>query len=155
MQALHVLNGLYAAHPFWTWMALAAVLLAVEVSTGSGYLLWPAASAAVTGLLAGFGLGPGPELLVFAALTIVSTLLARRFFPHPFQPRGPDINDPAHRIIGHEGQAAGAFIGGHGRVLVDGKEWAAELEGGADLPAGAEVTVTGVVGGARLKVKAG
>lgn len=154
MQPLHFLTGLYTTHPFWTWMGLAAVLLAVEVATGSGYLLWPSASAAVTGLLAGLGLGPAAELLVFAVLTIASTLIARRYLPRPFRPKGPDINDPAHRIVGHEGQAAGAFTAGRGRVFVDGKEWAAELEGGQDLPAGAGVTVTAVVSGARLKVKA-
>ncbi len=36
--------------------------------------------------------------------------------------------------------------------MVDGKEWAAELEGGGELPTGAPVTVTALVTGARLKV---
>ncbi len=40
-------------------------------------------------------------------------------------------------------------------MFVDGKEWAAELEDGEELPLGAEVKVTGIIGGARLKVKAG
>lgn len=155
MALLHALAGLYGAHPFWTWMALAAVLLALEVVTGSGYLLWPSASAAVTALISELKLGSAAELLVFAILTIASTILARRYLPHPFQPKGPDINDPAHRLVGHAGQAAVAFAAGRGRVLVDGKEWAAELEDGQDLPAGAEIEVTGVISGARLKVKPG
>ena len=145
--------GFLATHPFWSWMGLAAILLAIEMVTGSGYLLWPSASAAVTALLTGLGLSL-PELVgLFAGLTIVSTLVARRYLPSPFRPKGPDINDPAHRIVGRGGWAAGQFTGGRGRVLVDGKEWAAELEGGGDLPVGAAVSVTAIATGARLKVK--
>jgi inner membrane protein len=108
----------------------------------------------VTGLLAGLGFGLPIELLAFAILTIASTLIARRYLPHPFRPKGPDINDPLSRIVGHEGQAASAFSSGRGRVFVDGKEWAAELEEGEDLPAGADIKVTKVLTGARLRVKA-
>jgi membrane protein implicated in regulation of membrane protease activity len=46
------------------------------------------------------------------------------------------------------------FRDGRGRVFVDGKEWAAQLEGGASLASGAKVTVVGV-GGARLTVRPG
>jgi membrane protein implicated in regulation of membrane protease activity len=39
-------------------------------------------------------------------------------------------------------------------VFVDGKEWAAELDGDGDLAAKAKVVVTEILGGARLKVRA-
>ena len=146
------LTPLYLEHPFWVWMALGALLLAVEVVTGSGYLLWPAAAAAAVALLTGLRLGGPVELLVFAGLTIASTILARRYLPNPFRPKGPDINDTHERIVGRSGQAVGAFKGGHGRVFVDGKEWAAELEDGGEVDAGAEIKVTGLLGGSRLKV---
>ena len=150
---MDVALGFLTTHPFWSWMGLAAILLALEMVTGSGYLLWPSASAAVTALLTGLGLTL-PELIgLFAGLTIVSTLVAHRYLPSPFRPKGPDINDPALRIVGRGGHAAGPFMAGRGRALVDGKEWAAELEGGGDLPAGAAVTVTAMAIGARLKVK--
>ena len=147
------LTTLYLEHPFWIWMALAAILLTVEVISGSGYLLWPAAAAAAVALLTGLRLGAPVELLIFSALTIASTLLARRYLPNPFRPKGPDINDTQDRVVGRSGQAVGAFHAGRGRVFVDGKEWAAELESGGDLAEGAAVTVTGVMGGARLRVK--
>ncbi len=150
---MSALADLYLIYPFWVWMAVAAVLLAVEVATGSGYLLWPAAAAAVVALLTGLRLGIAPELLIFAALTIAGTLVARRYLPHPFRPKGPDINDPHHRIVGRTGQASADFKGGHGRVFVDGKEWAAELDSGSELSAGAEVTVTAMLSGSRLRVK--
>ena len=56
-------------------MALAAAFLAVEMATGTGYLLWPAASAAVVGVVAVFAtLGAPIDILIFAGLTIASTL---------------------------------------------------------------------------------
>lgn len=146
--------GIYAAQPFWAWAALAAALLAVEVLTGSGWLLWASASAAVTALLvAGFSIHAPTALLVFAALTIVSSLVARRFFPRrPHQHDGSDINDNVGRLVGHRGAAVHAFRGRSGRVAVDGKEWAAELDEGEGLEAGAGVEVIGVEG-VRLRVR--
>ena len=53
---------------------------------------------------------------------------------------------------GHE--AVHAFHDGHGRVVVDGKEWQAELEGAITLDPGARVEVTDVLSGARVRVRA-
>jgi len=141
-------------HGFWIWAAIGAALLAVEVATGSGWLLWPAASAGVTALLARFaGLDLQECVLAFAGLTIVSTLLARRYLPQSlFHHAGRDINDNVERLVGHEGRAVAAFKGRAGRVFIDGKEWAAELAGDEALEAGARVEVTGVTG-ARLTVR--
>jgi membrane protein implicated in regulation of membrane protease activity len=142
---------LYAAEPFWVWAGLAAALLAVEVVTGSGWLLWASASAAATGVIVAL-LGPTvPQAIgIFAVLTLVSALLARRYLPRS-APAG-DINDNIARLVGHHGSAVKAFHGRAGRVFIDGKEWAAELDEGDVLEAGASVEVTGVQG-ARLRVR--
>ena len=150
---MDLVSDLYATHPFWAWLALAAALLAIEVATGSGWLLWPAASAAVVGVLVAFaGLHAAPAIALFAALTIVTTFLARRFLPRALGAHGHDINDNIARLVGHRGRAVGAFQGQQGRVFIDGKEWAAELAGDGPLEAGADVEVVGVHG-ARLQVK--
>lgn len=149
-----MLLDLYLAHPFWVWAAVAAALLAVEVATSTGWLLWPSAAAFAVGLLElVFELTIPGALLVFAVLTIASTLLARRFLPRSATETGQDINDNIGRLVGHQGRAVAAFAGGEGRVAIDGKEWAAELDDGAVLEAGAEVEVTGVSGGSRLRVR--
>ena len=149
------LIALYAAHPMWVWMGLAALLLAAEVLTGSGWLLWPAACAAAVGVIAlirlNFGLGG--DIALFAGLTIVTTLAARRLVPGLGRVReGDDINDRAGRLAGEIGVAATAFADGDGRVAVGGAEWAARLDGGGDLPAGAKIMVVRVVDGAKLLV---
>ena len=150
---MDALSQIYADHAVWVWLALGAAILAVEVSTGSGWLLWPAASAAVVALLSGLLDTVALEIGLFAALTIVSTLLARRFWPSRAD-QGADINDNVGRLVGHRGKAAAAFDGGSGRVMIDGKEWAAELDEGDSLAAGADVEVTGLSGGSRLRVRA-
>lgn len=138
-------------HPFALWIAVGALLLAAEVASGSGWLLWPAGAAAVTAILAlGMPLDLPVQAMIFAALTIVTTLAGRRFFPR--RPHGRDINDTRARLTGLAGVAAGDFQAGRGRVFVDGKEWAAELEGAGSLATGARIVVV-AVHGAHLTVR--
>lgn len=143
----------YASHAFWVWAGLAAALLAIEVLSGSGWLLWPATAAGVVAVLAALTpVSTAPSLAVFAVLTIVSTFLARRYLPRPLRAEGRDINDAVGRLVGHDGRVVSAFEGQVGRVFIDGKEWAAELAEGETLAAGARVHVVGV-NGARLTVR--
>lgn len=123
------LTNLYLDHPVWVWLAVAAVFLAAEVASGSGWLLWPAGAAAVVALLT-LVLPPSLplELGLFAALTAVSAIFGRRFLPKAMG-AGPDINDNLSRLVGKYGRAVSAFDNGRGRVFIDGKEWAAVAEG--------------------------
>jgi membrane protein implicated in regulation of membrane protease activity len=147
--------ALYAAHPVWIWIALGAALLAAEVATGSGWLLWPAASAGLVAAAVAFaGLDLSQAVLVFALLTISLALLSKRYMPK-FLTRHPakDVNDNIARLVGHQGRVVAPFQGRSGRVFIDGKEWAAELDEGEAPEAGARVEVTGVAG-AHLRVRA-
>jgi membrane protein implicated in regulation of membrane protease activity len=146
---------IFANHAFLSWLALGAVFLGFELATGSGWLLWPAGSATAVALLTiitAFGLAG--QAAMFAALTIVTTYLGRRFLNrHVAHP--DDLNDSGARLIGAEGRAATVFQGGIGRVFVDGKEWSAELDEPGSPPAvGARVRVVALLGGARLRVRA-
>lgn len=146
----------YADHPMWIWLAIAVLLLTIEVATGSGWLLWPAAAAGATGMLTLFvRLGLPAELLTFAALAIAATFLSRRFLkPRQTEDTDADINDQRVRLVGRSGEAVQDFVDGRGRVFVDGSEWAAEADAAAPLRAGSRVEVTGLAG-ARLAVRAG
>lgn len=143
--------ALYAQQPGWAWLGVAAVLLALELATGSGYLLWPSASAGVTGCLAFLGLPDAlaGQILVFAVLTVASTYAARRWWPPRRDPVRRELNDATGRLVGREGEA----IAGGGRVFVDGAEWLAESEGGEALAPGVRVRVLAVLDGARLRVR--
>ncbi len=146
-------SSLLLAHPFWVWMAVGAVFLAIELMTGSGWLLWPAGSAAAVAVVLIFVPMTAPvQVAVFAGFTIATTYVGRRYL-RPQSTSGPDVNDPLTRLIGHRGDTTGSFVGGAGRVFVDGKEWSAELENGETIPQGAKVEVVAVLGGARLRVR--
>ncbi|HXQ10795.1 MAG TPA: NfeD family protein [Caulobacteraceae bacterium] len=146
---------IYESHPFWVWLAIGAVFLALEVPTASGYLLWPAASAgAVAVLTLWLVLPPGYQLIAFAVLTIISTIVGRRLMPRHAAADGPDISNRASGLAGRFGQAVAPFAAGQGRVFVDGAEWMAELEPGQAPPEpGARIEVVSVQGGGRLIVR--
>lgn len=148
------LADLYVAHPFWIWLAVGAVLLALEVATTTGWLLWPAGCAVIVAGLTFILKGDfAVALAVFAVLTIVSTVLARRYLPKNASGDGPDINDNLGRLVGHFGMAVSAFEHGHGRVFIDGKEWAAVADEDASPLLDQRVKVLSADGGI-LKVKA-
>jgi inner membrane protein len=153
---MHELELVYLTHPFWIWLAVAALFLAMEVPTASGYLLWPASAAGIVALICLALPIPQPfDLIAFAGLTIVLTILGRRFFPKKPKDQGVDINDRGDRLKGRIGKAASAFAEGQGRVFVDGAEWIAELEPGQAAPKlGARLEVVDVHGGGRLVVRA-
>ncbi|WP_091734911.1 NfeD family protein [Phenylobacterium immobile] len=135
--------SLYADHPLWMWLALAALLLAAEIGMGSGWLLWPAACAAATAFIAKIpGLNFPGALAAFAALTAATTLLSRRYMPKP-EADGPDINDSAARLIGRRGRLVQALPGAL-RAMVDGKEWPVEVAGAEEIAIGAAVEVVAV-----------
>lgn len=154
---MHTAYVFAATHPMWSWMALGAFMLALEVGSASGWLLWPAASAAVVGLLTlVLPIGEIGQMAIFAALTIVTTFVGRRYLRPAAAMPGPDINDKTARLIGREGHVAHAFEGGRGRVFVDGSEWGADIEPqDAVVAKGGRVQVVEVLGGGRLKVRAG
>jgi len=153
---MQAILDLYATQAFWMWVGIAALLLAVEAMTGSGYLLWPAGSAGVVAVIAfGAHLGLPKDLVVFAALTLVTTFVGRRYLRPAPPPPGGELNDRAARLVGLTGQTVGNFKDGHGRVFVDGAEWIAEIEPDAPpLSPGARVEVAAVIGGGRLKIRA-
>jgi hypothetical protein len=142
-----------SSNHFWVWLLIGVALLAAEAATGSGWLLWPAASAGVVAVLVlvGVSIGLPAEIAVFAVLTLVTTFLARRYLIR-LPSDHPDINDQAQRLLGKIGEARSAFVEGQGRAFVNGAEWPANLETGGELEAGERVVVT-AIDGPRLIVK--
>jgi membrane protein implicated in regulation of membrane protease activity len=144
------LLGLFLAHPFWGWLSVGVVLLVGEAATGAGWLQCPAVAAGLTSVVILTDRIPQPAAQVglCAGLTLVIVLTAR---PWQSRPARADLTDRALRVVGRTGEARADFVAGHGRVLVDGAEWLAELEGGGELVAGASVRVVRAQG-ARLIV---
>lgn len=147
------LTDLYASQPFWLWLALGALLLAIEAAASTEWLLWPAVSAGVVAVVTALGLPLGliGELGLFAALTVASTLLSRRLVQRVNPADQPDINDRELRLVGQRARVVEPFVDGRGRVFVSGAEWSAVIEG-AGPPVGDSVIVESAVGPS-LKVR--
>jgi membrane protein implicated in regulation of membrane protease activity len=140
-------NGLGA----WRWLSIAAVLVGVEIATGSSWFLWLAVAA---GLMAAVVALPGDlslasELIAYAGLALATTIAGRRLLPSSlFRSDAPALNDPGARLIGSRAVAVADFVHGEGRVRLGDTEWRGLIEGaGRDAPAGAALEVVGVEGG--------
>lgn len=144
--------AIYQAQPFWLWIALGCLILAIEAASGTEWLLWPAVSAGVVAIvvLVAPNLGLAIELALFAILTLITSMASRRLIKR-VNPTEPDINDRSSRLIGARAEVIHPFVDGRGRVFVSGSEWPADIDGDAP-PVGASVLVERV-DGPRLKVK--
>lgn len=151
---MDALIDLHAAQPYWIWLAIGVILLAIEAAFSTEWLLWPAVAAGVVAVVTALGLPLGPlgEVALFAALTVAATLLSRRLIQRVNPSDSPDINARDSRLVGQRAQVVQAFVDGRGRVFVSGSEWVAEIEGAAPLPG--ESVIVEAVEGPKLKVRA-
>ena len=139
---LEFLNNL----EFWHWWMLAALLIAIEVIAPSTVLLWPGIAAVVVGLVlaAGADLGWEPQVLLFAALSVVS-LISWRFYAksRPTLTEDPGLNRRGQRYIDRAFTLMHPIDDNQGKLQVDGIIWKIE---GENLEAGNRVKVVGIDG---------
>ena len=144
---MEFIADLYAAQPFWIWLAIGVILLAIEAAFSTEWLLWPAVAAGIVAVLAALKLSVGlpVEIALFAVLTIGLTLVSRRLIKRVNPGDAPDINARDSRLIGQRARVVEGFVDGRGRVFVSGAEWPAEIEG-AGPAVGESVIVEGLTG---------
>jgi membrane protein implicated in regulation of membrane protease activity len=172
---MQTLYDLYLQNPFWIWLAVGAVFVALDIATGAGKLIWPGVAAAALAFvnLAAVRLGLPVELAVFGVVSVIGLIVTSGFHrrrPHASPDNTLQIEkkttlptpealeaasqDRTGRLIGRIGRTTGEFVNGVGRVWIDGAEWGAEIDAGDDaLPPDAPVRVMGVTGGVRLQVR--
>ena len=151
---METLTELHAAQPYWIWLAIGVILLAVEAAFSTEWLLWPAVAAGIVAVVAALGLPLGVlgEVALFAALTVAATLLSRQLVQRVNPSDSPDINARDSRLVGQRAQVMQGFVDGRGRVFVSGAEWVAEIEGAA--PLAGESVIVEAVDGSKLRVRA-
>lgn len=129
----------------WAWLVFAALLAIAEVLIPGVFLIWIAIAAAITGLAAlALPIGIPLQLLIFAALSVISVWAGRRWYvDNPVPSTDPNLNDRTARLIGELVTVVEPIRGGEGRVKVGDSVWTAR---GPDSEAGARVRVTGAEG---------
>ena len=129
----------------WWWLMLAVLFGIGEIVTPGVFLIWIAAAAAITGVLA--MLLPLPlavQFVIFALLCLGSVWLGRRWYADsPVASQDPLLNDRVARLIGETATLAEPIQHGRGRVRVGDSIWDCA---GPDLEAGAAVRIVGAHG---------
>ena len=105
------------------WWIVAAVLVAVELTSGTFYLLVYGIAAVVAGLAAWFGAGVTAQLLIAAVIAAVGTLALRHWSRSTAHPESTvqdmDIGQPVQ---------VESWQGDRGQVKYRGALWDAEAE---------------------------
>jgi len=130
----------------WHWMALGAALAISEIFFPGLVMIWPALAALAVGLLllVAPGIGWPAQIAIFIPLMglfLWGGLRLRKLWLR----RGAKerLNVGAERYVGRRARVAEAIVNGQGSVALGDSVWPAR---GPDLPAGADVTVTGFDG---------
>ena len=151
---MDALIDLHAAQPYWIWLAIGVILLAVEAAFSTEWLLWPAVAAGIVAVVAALGLPLGVlgEVALFAALTVAATLLSRALMSGLSDGLTRCTSWRDSRLVGQRAQVVQGFVDGRGRVFVSGAEWVAEIDGAT--PLAGESVIVEAVDGSKLRVRA-
>lgn len=136
------MDWLNSLEPHWFWLALGLILAIGEITIPGVFLIWLAAAALATGLLAWVTpLGMPVQIVVFAALAIAFVFTGRNFLRrHPIESADPQMNDRGARAVGENVIVTSVIAGGSGRVRLGDSEWLAK---GPDAEPGTRMKVTG------------
>ncbi len=129
------------------WGLLGLGLVALELVTGTTYILWPAVAALAMSAWVFFL--PLSWEMQFILFFILSTLLliVGHMYLKPLMKSGEpsDLNDPGRTMLGRRVIAFTDFENGHGRVTVGDTQWKASTES-QDPKIGDALIITAVAG---------
>lgn len=135
------------ADKYWLlWMAFAAICIIGEIFTMGFFIFWFGIGAAVAGLLALFGFGPGWQWAAFIGVSGLLFAVSRRFAERFTKQQPPGIG--ADRFVGKEGVVIEEIDNDKntGRVRLKKEEWRAESETEELIKTGIKVIVTKIDG---------
>lgn len=129
----------------WWWLIAAAVLGILEIFLPGIFLIWMAAAAALTGIVAAvLPIALPFQLALFALLAMAAVFGGRRHYErNPVPSSDPLLNDRTARLVGENVLVVTAIENGEGRVKVGDGVWTAR---GPDAPAGSRMRVVGAQG---------
>lgn len=130
----------------WGWWIAAVILVVLEIAIPGAVFLWMGIAAGVVGGIVLFAptLGWQYQFLIFAVLSVVSVLVARRYLrTRPITTDQPSLNRRGSQYIGRTFTLGEPIVDGRGRLHVDDTMWRID---GPDLEAGAKVKVVGIDG---------
>lgn len=136
------MSDLFGLDPRWGWLALGLALAAAEIVAPGFFLIWLAAAALLTGVIAWvIPIGLALQIASFAVLAFALVLAARRWVgANVVVAADPLMNDRGGRLVGEVVVVTEEIINGRGKVRQGDGEW---LVRGPDTPIGKRVRVSG------------
>ncbi|MEO0440178.1 MAG: NfeD family protein [Pseudomonadota bacterium] len=130
------MGDFFGIEAHYAWLALGILLAIAELFVPGVFLIWVAAAALLTGVIASFvDLTFAGQLTTFGLATVASVLAGRRWYlTHDVKNEDPLLNDRAARLVGQTVTVVQAITPTAGRVKVGDSEWPARgpaLEKGA------------------------
>ncbi|HEY2071231.1 MAG TPA: NfeD family protein [Rhizomicrobium sp.] len=153
---MQALNAYFSVMPYWYWLVLGALLLALEIASTTQYLLWPGIAALLVGGLKFVipGINGSLSLFLFAIIAVGATILWKRSRLGRVDPTShPTLNERSQQYMGRRVVALDDFQGTRGAVRVDDSRWNALAEDGSSPRKGDALQVIGC-DGTLLHVKA-
>ena len=124
------------------WVIISIVCLILELSSGDFFILCFAIGAAAAAILAGCGLSPTWQIILFAVVSALSLLLVRPALIKKLHKPHRERLSNAEAMIGREGRVSEPIeAGGYGRVAIDGDDWKAVGVEGMAIAQGSRVRV--------------
>lgn len=128
------------------WLVLMVLLFIIEAATAGLTVIWFALGALAALIAALFGAQIWLQMLWFLVVSI-----ATLWFTRPLALKylnGRSVATNADRVVGMEGVVCEDIdnLAGTGAVKLDGKEWTARSDSGANIPSGSVVKVRRIEG---------
>lgn len=143
--------------PALFWLALALVFAIAEVATAGVVAAFPALGALAAAAAAILGLGPVGQVVIFAAVTVLGLVAARRPIMRYLRSRSsPLVRSGAASMIGARAVLTESIGADHrGHVRIQGESWPARTSDGLPLAAGEQVRVVRIEGATLIVEPAG
>lgn len=142
-----MLQALVAEIGPWSWWILGLVLLGAEILIPGIFLIWIGLAAIVVGAIS-FILwdsaiwGWQVQLLVFAALSLISALIGRRIMAgRDDDTDQPMLNRRMEQMVGRTAMLEEPITEGQGRIRLGDTLWVVR---GPELPAGTRVRIVAI-----------
>jgi membrane protein implicated in regulation of membrane protease activity len=133
----------------WHWFALAVALAGFEMLSMSFFLIFPALSAVLVGLIVYVepSLDWRVQVLIFAVLSVATTMIGRAWIRKLRAADGPPtVNVRGQTYLGRRVRTTDALENGRGRLRMDDTWWTARSVDGAPIDADILVEVADVDG---------
>ena len=139
---MEILNALLFDFGPYHWLALAALLIGIEMVMPTQYLMWPGIAAVVVGILTlAVDLALTLEVGIFALLSAVLVAVSHYYLPKPVRDAGSVLNQRTDQMVGRMAVVAVDFQNGQGAVTVGDTRWSAQAVDNGDYPVGTQVEI--------------